>query len=118
MPYAEMNGDTADMSIIGSLASPENKAAIEIANALNKPIVTLIIAGREVLIDEYVNQWDGLVMGFLPGSEGQGVADVLLGMRNFVGKLPMPWYKEVEDIGTENADLIYPVGFGLSYPHD
>ena len=118
MPYAEMNGDTADMSIIGSLASPENKAAIEMANAQNKPIVTLIIAGREVLIDEYVNQWDGLVMGFLPGSEGQGVADVLLGMRNFVGKLPMPWYKEVEDIGTEKADLLYPVGFGLSYPHD
>jgi beta-glucosidase len=113
VPYAEMNGDTADMSILGSLASPENKAALELANAQNKPIVTLIVAGREVIIDEYVDQWDGLVMGFLPGSEGQGVADVLLGEKAFVGKLPMPWYKKVEDIGNVQAELLYPVGYFL-----
>ncbi|GAB6107305.1 glycoside hydrolase family 3 protein [Fusibacter bizertensis] len=118
VPYAEMNGDTADMSITGSLASPENKAALELANAQNKPIATLIIAGREVIIDDYVNQWDGLVMGFLPGSEGQGVADVLLGEKAFVGKLPMPWYKSVEDIGNEQAELMYPIGYGLNYAND
>lgn len=113
VPYAEMMGDTTDMSIIGSLASPDNKAAMKLANAQNKPIVTLIIAGREVIIDEYVSQWDALVMGFLPGSEGQGVADVLLGEKEFVGKLPMPWYKKVKDIGNENAELLYPVGYSL-----
>lgn len=115
VPYAEMNGDTADMSITGSLASPENKAAIELANTQNKPIVTLIIAGREVIIEDYVDQWDGLVMGFLPGSEGQGVADVLLGVKAFVGKLPMPWYKSVEDIGNEQAEPMYPIGYGLNF---
>jgi len=112
-PYAEMMGDTADMSILGSLSSPENKAAMDIANTQNKPIVTLIIAGRQVLIDEFVNQWDGLVMGFLPGSEGQGVADVLLGEKAFVGTLPMPWYKKVEDIGDEQAELLFPVGYSV-----
>ncbi len=111
VPYAEMMGDTADMSIIGSLASPENKDAMAFANAQNKPIATLIVAGREVIIDEFVSQWDGLVMGFLPGSEGQGVADVLLGEKDFVGKLPMPWYKQVDDIGNEQAELLYPVGY-------
>ena len=118
VPYAEMMGDTADMSILGSLASPENKAAMDLANAQNKPIVTLIVAGREVLIDEFVNQWDGLVMGFLPGSEGQGVADVLLGEKDFVGKLPMPWYKKVDDIGNEQAELLYPVGYFLKQSND
>ncbi len=114
VPYAEMNGDTADMSITGSLASPENKAAIDLANAQSKPIATLLIAGREVIIDDYVDQWDGLVMGFLPGSEGQGVADVLLGVKAFVGKLPMPWYKSVDDIGNKQAIPMYPLGYGLS----
>lgn len=113
VPYAEMKGDTMDLSIIGNLASPDNKAAMKLANAQNKPIVTLLIAGREVIIDAYVNQWDGLVMGFLPGSEGQGVADVLLGEKEFVGKLPMPWYKKVEDIGNAQAELLFPVGYSL-----
>lgn len=114
VPYAEMNGDTADMSITGSLGSSENKAAIELASSQKIPTATLIIAGREVIIDEYVNQWDGLVMGFLPGSEGQGVAEVLLGEKDFVGKLPMPWYKRVEDIGNDQAELMYPFGYHLS----
>ncbi len=113
VPYAEMMGDTADLSILGSLASPEDKDAMAFANAQNKPIATLIIAGREVIIDEYISQWDGLVMGFLPGSEGQGVADVLLGEKDFVGKLPMPWYKNVDDIGNDQAELMYPVGYFL-----
>lgn len=115
VPYAEMQGDTADMSLLGSLASPENKDALDFALAQNKSIVTLIIAGREVILGDDINQWDGLVMGFLPGSEGQGVADVLLGEKDFVGKLPMPWYKNVEDIGNAQAELLYPVGYGLKY---
>ncbi len=115
IPYAEMQGDTADMSILGSLASPENKVALDFALAQNKSIVTLIIAGREVILGDDVEQWDGLVMGFLPGSEGQGVADVLLGEKDFLGKLPMPWYKHVEDIGNAQAELLYPVGYGLKY---
>ena len=57
-------------------------------------------------------------MGFLPGSEGQGVADVLLGVKAFVGKLPMPWYKSVEDIVNEQAELMYPLGYGLSYANN
>lgn len=118
VPYAEMMGDTVDMGILGSLASPENKEAMKIANGQNLPIVTLIIAGRELLIDKYVDQWDGLIMGFLPGSEGQGVAAVLLGEKDFVGRLPMPWYRKVKDIGNEQADLLYPVGYFLKYAND
>jgi beta-glucosidase len=115
IPYAEYQGDTADLSITGALADPDNKETIEYVNSLNKPVVTLIIAGRNVLIDQYMEDWNSIVMCYLPGSEGEGIAPVLLGETPFTGKLPMPYYKSLEDIGVEEAELLYPLGYGLTY---
>ena len=78
---------------------------------MNKPTITLIVAGRNVLINEYLKDWNAVVMCYLPGSEGDGIANVLAGKVPFVGKLPMPWYESVEDIGSEN--FLYPFGYGL-----
>lgn len=114
IPYAEYNGDTADLSITGALAHPENAEAIEYANSLDKPVITLLVTGRNVLINEYLNDWDSIVMCYLPGSEGDGVASVLFGETPFTGKLPMPYYKSLGDIGNEAADLLYQVGYGLN----
>ena len=113
IPYAEFEGDTEDLSIIGSKAHKNNKGAVDFANSLNKPVITLIVAGRNVLIDEYMDDWDSIVMCYLPGTQGDGVASVLAGETPFTGKLPMPYYKDVKDIGTENADLLFEIGFGL-----
>ncbi len=113
-PYAEYVGDTADLSLTGSLSLPENAAAIAEAKALGKPIVTVIIAGRNVLIGDYINDWDAVVMSYLPGTEGGGIAAVLTGEAPFTGKLPMPWYKSVDDIGKENPNLLFELGFGLT----
>lgn len=78
--YAEWYGDTDDISLCGPLGLDGNREAIERAKTLGIPVVTCVIAGRNVLIDEQdLDQWDGLVMCYLPGSEGQGVADVLCG---------------------------------------
>jgi len=115
VPYAEYMGDTEDLSITGAKAHPENLAAIELAKSLNKPVVTLIIAGRNVIISDYINDWDGIVMCYLPGSEGDGIASVLSGEASFTGKLPMPYYKNVEDIGKEGAELLFDIGYGLEY---
>lgn len=115
VPYAEYEGDTADLSIVGSKAHPDNKAAIELAKNLNKPVVTLIIAGRNVIISDYLDDWDGVVMCYMPGSEGDGIAAVLSGEAQFTGKLPMPYYKSVYDIGKENAEFLFDVGYGLGY---
>lgn len=52
-------------------------------------------------------------MCYLPGSEGQGVADVLCGGTDFTGRLPSPWYSSVDDIGTGKYWL--EKGYGLSY---
>ena len=52
-------------------------------------------------------------MCYLPGSEGDGIANVLTGKSEFRGKLPMPWYQEVDDIKTDQ--VLFPVGYGLAY---
>lgn len=115
MPYAEFLGDTSDLSITGEFAHKKNKEAIDYAESLGKPVVTLLVAGRNVIISEYADDWDSIVMCYLPGSEGDGVASVLSGEVDFTGKLPMPYYKSVEDIGSEEAQMLYDFGYGLKY---
>lgn len=115
VPYAEFEGDTEDLSITGRKAHPENKRTIEEVNALNKPVITLLVAGRNVMITDYMDQWDSIVMCYLPGTQGEGIASVLYGETPFTGKLAMPYYKTVEDIGNQDASPLFPVGYGLNY---
>lgn len=111
-PYAEWHGDAASLSIAdGDTALAGNAEAIEEAESLGKPVVTLIVAGRNMITSEYDGGWDALVMCGLPGSEGTGVADVLVGAVPFTGKLSMPWYADEDDISAGNA--VYDTGFGI-----
>ena len=112
-PYSEWEGDTKDMSLTGSLGLSGNKEAIALAKKLKKPTVTLVVAGREVLVQDYLKDWDSVVMCYLPGSEGEGVADVLVNAVNFTGRLSMPWYKTVAGIRTN--DVLFKQGYGLGY---
>ncbi len=112
-PYAEWKGDSAYISITKELGLDDNANAIDIAKSLGHPIVTCIVAGRNVIISDYMKQWDGIVMCYLPGSEGDGIANVLTGKSSFKGTLPMPYYSTVEDIRTDN--VMFPVGYGLKY---
>lgn len=111
--YAEWLGDTPDMDLCGELGLMGNEEAIARAKEYGKPVVACILAGRQVIIDEYKDDWDGIVMCYLPGSEGQGVANVLCGNAQFTGKLPSPWYSSIDQIGTDDCWL--PKGYGLTY---
>lgn len=111
--YAEWNGDTPDLELCGRLGLRGNSKAIDEAEALGKPVVACIVAGRQVIIEDQMDKWDSVVMCYLPGSEGQGVADVLCGGENFTGKLPSPWYGSIDEIGTDECML--PQGYGLTY---
>ena len=112
--YAEWNGDTKDLALCGKLGLPGNNEAVDEAKSLNKPTVTCIIAGRNVIIDpEVYDAWDSVVMCYLPGSEGKGISDVLCGCSDFTGKLPSPWYGSTDQIGTDRSFL--ERGYGLSY---
>ena len=90
-PYAEMHGDTDDLSLDGPLSLKDNMQAVEYAQTLGKPILTIMIAGRPLLIDSYINDWDAFVMAWLPGTEGNGMTDVLFGDKPFQGTLPFTW---------------------------
>lgn len=110
-PYAEWNGDTEDLSITGDLALDGNEEAIKEAKDMGKPTVTLLVTGRNVIIKDYVDSWDSIVMSGLFGSEGEGVADVLVGKEKFTGKLAMPWYDDVDKINSQDTWL--DIGYGL-----
>ena len=90
-PYAEMHGDTDDLSLDGPLSLADNIKTVKYAQSLGKPIVTIMIAGRPLLIDAYLNDWDAFVMAWLPGTEGNGMTDVLFGDKPFQGTLPFTW---------------------------
>lgn len=112
--YAEWNGDTEDLKLNGALGLSGNRDAMSEAEQLGKPVVTCIIAGRHVIIDEAdYKKWDSVVMCYLPGSEGKGISDVLCGCADFSGKLPSPWYGALDQIGTDKCFL--KKGFGLNY---
>jgi beta-glucosidase len=85
-PYAEGWGDNANPSLDVS-----DLAAIEKLKTQSKKLIVLIVSGRPLKISPYINSWDGVVASWLPGSEGQGVADVLFGLYSFTGKLPVKW---------------------------
>ena len=128
-PYAEWYGDTEDLSITGALALDGNKEAIEKVAEYKKsnegkkksqqkelkPVITLIVAGRNVLISDYVSDWDEVVMCYLPGSEGgNAVSDLLTGKAEFYGRLPMPYYASVDQIGAESGEVWLPRGYSAA----
>jgi len=99
-PYAEWYGDTEDLSLTGSTGLPGNAEAIKLAADSGKPTVTLIVAGRNVIINDYLSKWDSCIMLYLPGSEGgNAVADVLTRKVEMTGTLPMTYYTAIDEIG-------------------
>lgn len=119
-PYTEGAGDTDDLSIIGGHTLEGNLSAIEEVQNSGKPVVTLLLAGRPLIVDSYIDQWDAFVMGWLPGTEALGVTDVLFGDRDFTGKLPVTWPKDNSQsshtVNMDDYDSIdhqYKFGFGL-----
>jgi hypothetical protein len=74
---------------------------------------------RPLIIEQELEKWDALIAAWLPGTEGQGVADVLFGDYNPTGKLPHSWPRTMSQIpinvGDSDYDPLFPYGFGLSY---
>ncbi|KAJ8646890.1 hypothetical protein MRB53_008638 [Persea americana] len=111
-PYAETNGDN------GELRVPMGGAeAIERVCGAVKCVV-IVVAGRPLVIEPYVERIDALVAAWLPGSEGgKGIADVIFGDYEFHGKLPRTWFRRVDqlpmNVGDSHYDPLYPFGFGL-----
>ncbi|MGC5413103.1 glycoside hydrolase family 3 protein, partial [Streptomyces sp. DT225] len=69
-------------------------------------------------IGDQLDGIDALVASWLPGSEGDGVADVLFGKRAFTGQLPVTWPKSEAqlpiNVGDASYDPQFPYGWGLT----
>ncbi|HBH50119.1 MAG TPA: glycosyl hydrolase family 3 [Bacteroidales bacterium] len=123
-PYAEMFGDIKEEGSEYSLTLSENHQQYIHAYAGKGPkIIVILVSGRPLVTTKQINQSDAFIAAWLPGSEGDGVAEVLFGDYNFSGTLPHSWPKAVEDFegkyGPNFWDTtitpLYPFGYGLKY---
>jgi beta-glucosidase len=113
MPYAEMKGDRQEPRV-----SELDAALIEKAKASGAPVVTVIFSGRPLILGSVLESTDALVAAWLPGTEGQGVADVLFGDDKITGKLPRNWPRDASQLTGNSVSMENPLfarGFGLSY---
>ncbi|QCE05377.1 beta-glucosidase [Vigna unguiculata] len=110
--YAETFGDSLNLTI----PEPGPSTITNVCGAIR--CVVVVISGRPVVIQPYLSKIDALVAAWLPGTEGQGVADVLYGDYEFTGKLARTWFKRVDqlpmNVGDKHYDPLFPFGFGLT----
>jgi beta-glucosidase len=85
-PYAEGQGDDVDPRL-----SPEDIETIRKMREKCERLVVVIVSGRPLNIKEESRQWDAAVAAWLPGSEGEGISDILFGDYPFMGTLPVAW---------------------------
>lgn len=108
-PYAEWTGDTADLSLSG-MCGLGGEEQINMAANAEVPTIALIVAGRNVIITDYMNEWDSIIMCYLPGTTGgTAIANALAGNSDYTGTLPMPYYSSVDQIGT--GECMWDVGY-------
>ena len=90
----------------------EDLETIRRITAQGIPVVTVLVSGRPLVVNAELAESQAFVAAWLPGSEGQGVADVLFGDHGFTGKLSFSWPKEpVGEYG--KAQPLFPRGYGL-----
>ena len=113
-PYAEGNGDSQNLEL-----DQQDLTTINNFKNAGIPYIIVLVSGRPMIIDNVLEDCDAFVAAWLPGTEGQGIADVLFGDYNFTGKLSHSWPRSMNQIpinfGDTNYDPLFPYGFGLTY---
>ncbi|MFF9818189.1 glycoside hydrolase family 3 N-terminal domain-containing protein [Streptomyces sp. NPDC014006] len=114
-PYAEGVGDVGNGHDL-RLSAADREAVDRVCAAMKCAV--LIVSGRPQLIGDQLGEIDALVASWLPGTEGDGVADVLYGRRPFTGQLPVTWPRSQAqlpiNVGDSSYDPQYPYGWGLT----
>jgi beta-glucosidase len=114
-PYAEFIGDAADLSL-----DETDRATLNALYDTGLPIAVVMVSGRPMIVTDDIDHWNAFVAAWLPGSQADGVADVMFGDVNFTGKLPMTWPKHMEQIPINIGDGqkgLFDYGYGLEYAH-
>ena len=122
-PYAEFQGDRANLDY-----QTGERTDLELIHKLKRQgvkVVTIFLSGRPLWTNPEINASDAFVAAWLPGSEGGGIADVIVGDLNkqprhdFKGKLTFSWPKTANqgplNVGTAGYDPLFAYGYGLTY---
>ena len=124
-PYAEFQGDLADLEY-----QPGQKTDLALLKRLKAegiPVVAVFLSGRPLWTNPEINASNAFVAAWLPGTEGGGIADVLIrksdGSVNFdfTGRLSYSWPRRADQVplnrGDRGYDPLFPFGYGLRYAH-
>lgn len=115
-PYAEGVGDTSALDL-----SQEDNQVINNMRTHSKKLIVIILSGRPLIITEQYQLADAWVAAWLPGTEGEGMVDVLFGDYPFTGKLPYTWPRTNKQlpINSRSSDgltgcaaPLFPYGYG------
>lgn len=122
-PYAEFQGDLPNL-----LYKPGNDRDLTLLRRLKAdgiPVVAVFLSGRPLWLNREINASDAFVAAWLPGSEGGGIADVLLRdargriQHDFKGRLSFSWPRRADqydnNVGSPGYDPLFPFGHGLRY---
>ncbi|WNV88574.1 exo 1,3/1,4-beta-D-glucan glucohydrolase [Umezawaea sp. Da 62-37] len=119
-PYAEGTGDLR-RTLEAAKIYPNDLAVLDKVAGKGKPVVTVYVSGRPLHVNKELNRSDAFVAAWLPGTEGGGVADLLVKGRHtgdgYTGKLSYSWPKSAcqtpLNAGTEGYDPLFKLGYGL-----
>ena len=113
-PYTEMEGDSDSLYL-----SDVDKQTIANVQALNIPYTVVLITGRPLIVTEEIEASDAFMVAWLPGTEGDGVSDVLFGDVAPTAKLSFSWPKSMANVPVnyddEDYNPLYKLGYGLTY---
>ena len=122
-PYAEGLGDLHTLEF--EAGDKQSLALLKKLKSAGIPVVSVFLSGRPLWVNPELNQSDAFVAAWLPGSEGGGIADVLIGDRqgrprnDFTGRLSFSWPKTAAQFtlneGQPGYDPLFPLNHGLSY---
>ena len=120
-PYAEGNGDIGKRSLDNALLHPEDLAVLDRVSGKGAPVATVLLSGRPLYVNKELNRSDAFVAAWLPGTEGQGVADLLVRGRHkshgFSGTLSYSWpatpCQTPLNAGDEDYAPLFKLGYGL-----
>ncbi|GGZ97971.1 1,4-beta-D-glucan glucohydrolase [Arenicella chitinivorans] len=122
-PYAEWHGDLINIEY--QYGDKRDLRLLQALQAQGIPVVSVFITGRPLWVNKEVNASDAFVVAWLPGTEGAGVADVLVADAagnapfDFQGRLSFSWPKYVNqarlNFDETGYDPLFPLDYGLSY---
>jgi beta-glucosidase len=118
-PYAEGQGDKTNPTL-----TTADFATIAKVRAASVPFAVVLFSGRPLILTDSngasaIDQANAFIAAWLPGTEGEGITDVLFGDYKPTGKLSFTWPASLAQIPIHDGDgqvPLLPYGFGLSYP--